>query len=133
MLFNSADFLIFFPIVFIVYYICPMQIRYLWILIASYYFYMQWNPKYLVLLFGCTLVTYVAGLFLERLKRNNDLLRPKKYCLTISLLIVLSVLAFFKYYDFGMLYINKFLSIVHIPEIHKSFDIILPVGISFFT
>ena len=52
MLFNSTDFLIFFPIVTIIYFIIPDRIKYLWLLAAGYYLYMCWNIKYAVLFFG---------------------------------------------------------------------------------
>lgn len=64
MLFNSTDFLIFFPIVTLIYYVIPHKVRYLWLLGCSYYFYMCWNPKYIVLLLFSTVVTYLSGLIM---------------------------------------------------------------------
>ena len=61
MLFNSIDFLLFFPVVVMIYYIIPQRIKYIWLLAASYYFYMNWNVKYVLLLFSSTIVTYVCG------------------------------------------------------------------------
>ena len=55
MLFNSYQFLIFFPVVVLLYYVIPQKIRYLWLLAASYYFYMCWNAKYALLLLVSTL------------------------------------------------------------------------------
>jgi len=69
MLFNSIDFLIFFPIVLIVYYVIPDKIKYLWLLIASYYFYMCWNAKYALLILTSTVITYLSGLFIEKVKK----------------------------------------------------------------
>ena len=71
MLFNSSSFLIFFPIVLVGYYMIPAKYRYLWLLIASYYFYMQWNPAYVLLLFFSTAVTYVGGGILDRIAEQN--------------------------------------------------------------
>ena len=71
MLFNSVGFLIFFPIVLLVYYVIPKKIRYLWLLAASYYFYMCWNAKYAVLLFTSTVITYASGLLLEKAKQAD--------------------------------------------------------------
>ena len=51
MLFNSYDFMFFFPIVVLIYFIIPKRFRYIWILMTSYYFYMSWNPKYEILIY----------------------------------------------------------------------------------
>ena len=65
MLFNSLDFLIFFPIVVLGYFLISDDIKYLWLLVASYYFYMCWNAKYALLIFFSTVVTYSSGLLIE--------------------------------------------------------------------
>ena len=65
MLFNSISFLIFFPIVTVAYFIIPHKFRYLWLLLSSYYFYMCWNPRYALLMFFSTAVTYVSGLMIS--------------------------------------------------------------------
>ena len=57
MLFNSIDFLVFFPIVVLIYFIIPIKLRYIWLLVASYYFYMSWNAKYVILILFSTIVT----------------------------------------------------------------------------
>ena len=62
MLFNSVDFLVFFPIVTLIYFLIPHKIRYLWLLVCSYYFYMCWNAMYALLLFASTMITWVSGL-----------------------------------------------------------------------
>ena len=72
MLFNSVDYLIFFTIVFTIYYILPRITRYIWLLVSSYFFYMRWNAKYALLLFGCTVVTYIAGIFIENVNSSED-------------------------------------------------------------
>lgn len=54
MLFNSVHFLVFFPIVVLIYYLIPQRVKYLWLLAASYYFYMSWNPGYALLILVCT-------------------------------------------------------------------------------
>ena len=129
MLFNSIEFLIFFPITVFVYYILPPKIRYIWLLVASYYFYMQWNPAYVLLLFSSTLVTYVGGLILEKTEKVNK----RKICLIAILLINLSILGYFKYANMFMGYMNKAITIAGKQEIPWDNSIILPVGISFFT
>lgn len=71
MLFNTPQYLLFLPIVVIIYYILPGKVRYIWLLVVSYYFYMQWNPLYITLLFSCTLLTYVSGRIIGRLRRSG--------------------------------------------------------------
>ncbi len=61
MLFHSFSFLVFFPAVLLVYFIVPAKLRHLWLLVASYYFYMSWNPKYAILIALSTLITYASG------------------------------------------------------------------------
>ena len=69
MIFNSFSFLVFYPIVTVVYFIIPYRVRYLWLLAASYYFYMSWNPKYALLIAASTIITYFSGLLIGR--ENN--------------------------------------------------------------
>ena len=71
MLFNSFEFLLFFPLVSIVYFLIPHKIRYIWLLLASYFFYMNWNAKYALLLFGSTFITYVAGIMIARFEKQE--------------------------------------------------------------
>ena len=66
MLFNSIDFLIFFPIVTLLYFLIPHRFRYIWLLIASYYFYMAWNPVYALLMLTSTFITYLSGILIDR-------------------------------------------------------------------
>ena len=68
MLFNSADFMIFFPIVVLIYFVVPKKIRYIWLLIGSYYFYMSWNVKYALLMVASTGITWLGALLVERQK-----------------------------------------------------------------
>ena len=69
MLFNSLDFMIFFPIVVLGYFIIPKKIRYIWLLVASYYFYMCWNAEYALLIGVSTLITYISGLLLGKFQK----------------------------------------------------------------
>lgn len=137
MLFNSIQFLIFFPIVVALYYLIPKKARYIWLLLASYYFYMSWNAKYALLLLFSTFVTYLSGLALGYMK-NKQLAGPvkkrgMKLCVAASFTLNLGVLFWFKYFDFAVDNINYVLSKLHITLLNPQFDIILPVGISFFT
>ena len=64
MLFNSVPFLLFFPLVLAVHFILPKRVRYLWLLAASYYFYICWNPAYALLMLTSTAITYLSGLLI---------------------------------------------------------------------
>ena len=72
MLFNSVDFLIFFPIVTLIYFLIPHKIRYIWLLVCSYYFYMCWNAQYALLLFASTFVTWLSGIALDRTAKKEQ-------------------------------------------------------------
>ncbi len=137
MLFNSIDFFIFFPIVLIIYYIIPDKVKHFWLLIASYYFYMCWNAKYVVLIMSSTIITYASGLIIEKIKgfKCTDLKRDKykKWVVAGSFIINLGILFYFKYFEFSLNLAAKVLEKVHIQMNVPAFDIILPVGISFYT
>ena len=66
MLFNSFSYAIFLPCVFLVYWVLPFRFRWVLLLLSSYYFYMSWNPKYVVLIATTTLVSYGCALILEK-------------------------------------------------------------------
>ena len=126
MLFNSTEFMIFFPITLIFYWIFPKKYRYICLFIASYTFYMFWNPKYALLMGTSTVVTFLSGVLIEKLKY-------KRTVVAFSFIINLAILIFFKYFDFLLQNINIVLSALNIQLINKPFDVILPVGISFYT
>ena len=84
MLFNSLSFLIFFPIVVLLYFVIPPKVRYIWLLLASYFFYMGWNAKYALLLLFSTVVTYGAGLLLYQWK---DKPKQKKAVVAAGLVV----------------------------------------------
>ena len=123
MLFNSLHFLVFFPVVVLFYLIIPRKMRSIWLLAASYYFYMSWNPQYALLMGASTVTTFLTGIMLER--SNTDL--KKKLCVTVSFVINLSILFFFKYFDFALENVNRILEILNITVIEKPFDVLLPV------
>lgn len=135
MLFNTPQYILFLPIVTIIYYCLPKKIRYIWLLIASYYFYMQWNPLYITLLFSCTVLTYVCARIIEYLKGNEEASyrKKKKLCFVTCIVLNVGILAFFKYTDFAISLLNHLLSRIHVNQITRNYDIILPVGISFYT
>ena len=131
MVFNSIEFLIFFPIVLFVYFILPAKIRYIWLLASSYYFYMCWNPTYVLLLLASTIITYVGGLCLDKFSNASNTIR--KICVTIPFIANISILFFFKYFNFAADTVQRFANILHINFQAPAFDVLLPVGISFYT
>lgn len=136
MLFNSIHFLLFFPIVTLVYFLIPQRIRWLWLLIASYYFYMSWNPLYAILLACSTLITYLSGILIEKAKRLGSERRSAAMCklyVALSFASNLAILFFFKYFDFALENINFILAGLGLRILQPSLDILLPVGISFYT
>lgn len=126
MLFNSVSFILFFPIVTLLFFVIPMKFQYLWLLFASYFFYMCWNAKYALLLLFSTAVTYVSGLLLEKCKNQ------KKMIVAGSFVLNLGILFLFKYFDFAIVNINRVLAAVDLQVITPKFDVVLPVGISFY-
>lgn len=133
MLFHTMQYILFLPAAVIVYYLLPKKTRYLWLLIASYYFYMQWNPAYVLLLFSCTAVTYLGGRILEKLHHSQkNGRRGEKICLAACLLINLAVLGYFKYFSFALHHFNRILRYAGADEIVWKDEPILPVGISFY-
>jgi len=111
MLFNSIEFLIFFAVVITAYFILKSKHRWILLLAASYYFYMSWNPAYIILIILSTVVDYFAGL---KMGTTDDKSKRKKY-LFGSLFINLGMLFFFKYYNFfndSITYLIKEVSIL---------------------
>ena len=136
MSFNSSDFLIFFPIVVLIYFLIPQKLKNYWLLIASYYFYMCWNAKYALIILFSTIVTYLSGLALDTLQQRSAdplIMRKKKIVVAISVLLNLSLLFYFKYINFAIGILGDALSVFHIQLNLPSVDILLPVGISFYT
>lgn len=136
MVFNSMSFLIFFPIVTLLYFVFPQKIRYIWLLVASYYFYMSWNAKYAILLLISTVTTYIGGLLVGYIKKQNRTSKAdikSKVTLGVCVFINLGILLGFKYLDFALLGVSRILSLMHISVSIPAFDILLPVGISFYT
>ena len=128
MVFNSYSFLIFFPIVVLVNFLIPKKTQYLWLLVASYYFYMNWDARYVLLLLFSTTVTYLCGLVIER----TTLPKTKKMALAVGFVLNIGVLFFFKYFDFAIETVNLLLSGTGLSVPNPDFNILLPVGISFY-
>jgi len=133
LLFNSIEFLIFLPIVLILYWFVlnkTLKIQNLIILLSSYFFYGWWDYRFLSLILLSTLVDYFVGLYLPK----QDSQKKQKLLLSCSVLVNLSLLGFFKYYNFFVdSWINLFSSFGYEINSVWTLYIILPVGISFYT
>jgi alginate O-acetyltransferase complex protein AlgI len=132
MLFNSIDFAIFLPIVFILYWLVTnknLKLQNFLIVAASYLFYGWWDWRFLSLILFSTIVDYFIGQKL-RIEENQ---KKRKFLLWTSILVNLGFLGFFKYYNFFLdSFINAF-SFFGTEIKANSLNIILPVGISFYT
>jgi len=129
MTFTSFGFLIFFPTVILIYYLLPEKYRRWFLLLASYYFYINLKPVYAVLLAGITLVTYAFTISIARAKTA----RNKKLLLILDIVMTLLPLFFFKYYNFVNTAIYGLLNTAGIRWPLPEISFILPVGISFYT
>lgn len=127
MLFHSLEFLTFFAVVYPVYLLLRRTpLMNAWLLAASYFFYAWWNPVYLLLIVGTTLVDFYVV-------RQMEVSPRKRMWLLLSLASNLGALGFFKYVKFFTENLNGLLSLVGIPSALPVLDPILPLGISFFT
>ena len=131
MLFNSFGFLIYFPIVCIVYYLLKNnRWRIPFLLVASYYFYMNWKPVYAVLIMTSTVLTYLCGILVEK---HADDEPKKKTFLVISLVLNFAILFTFKYFNFINESVFSLLEMAGIRWTVPNLNVLLPVGISFYT
>lgn len=132
MFFNSFEYAIFLPIIFIIYWFIlnkNLKLQNLFLLISSYFFYSCWDWKFLFLLAFSTILDYISGLKIY----NSNTQIKKKIWLIISVSINLGFLGFFKYYNF---FIESFADLIQklgFTAHYSTLNIILPVGISFYT
>ena len=131
MLFHSFSFLLFFPLVTGMYFLIPKGAKQLWLLVASYYFYMSWNVQYGCLILLVTAIGYGGGLLLAQNKVRQG--KRRLAVLTGSVLLCVGILFFFKYSAFAVQNINELLRAVGSVRALRVPDLILPVGISFYT
>ena len=132
MLFNSLDFAIFLPIVFLLYWFVAqknLKLQNALIVLASYVFYGWWDWRFLSLIIFSTVVDYLIG---QKL-RSEDKLTKRKGLLWTSILVNLGFLGFFKYYNFFLENFVDAFSLFGMQINANSLNIILPVGISFYT
>lgn len=129
MLFNSISFAIFLPIVFLLYWICPVKYRYLFLLAASYYFYMSLDVKYIFLLLFTTVLSYGLARFFHFVQNPS----AKRFGLCTGIVLLVGILFLFKYLDFFFQTINIFTQSFAISIQAPTLKFMLPVGISFYT
>ncbi len=129
MLFNSVHFLLFFVVVVALHFAVPRRARWVWLLFASYYFYMSWNPRYALLMAASTVITFLCGVLVARAASPT----AKKLWVGASFSANLAILFFFKYFHFAVGSLNTLLGAAGFTLLNPAFDVLLPVGISFYT
>ncbi len=129
MLFNSLSFLIFFPVVTLLYFLLPHKFRWFLLLAASCFFYMFFKPVYILILFGTIIIDYYAGIKLEETQDR----KRKKLFLILSIIANVGVLVVFKYYNFINQNITDLLIKFGAENPVPYLNILLPIGLSFHT
>ncbi len=132
MLFNSIDFAVFLPIVFILYWFATnnnLRLQNFLITVASYFFYGWWDWRFLALILFSTIIDYTVGLLLQK----QETLLHRKILLWVSIIVNLGFLGFFKYYNFFQENFISAFTFFGYDIQASSVNIILPVGISFYT
>lgn len=128
MLFNSIEFLIFFPIVTILYFLLPHKVRWLLLLVSSCLFYMAFVPKYIIILAVTIIIDYFSGIIIARINPKR-----KRLFLIISLLTNIGMLFVFKYFNFFNQNIASLATFLHWKYPIRDLSILLPIGLSFHT
>jgi len=128
MLFNSLEFIVFFIVVTIVFFVLPHKYRWFHLLAASCYFYMAFVPVYILILFGTIVIDYFAGIWIDRASGAG-----RKWLLIISIISNIGVLAVFKYYNFFLDNINAVSGNSIDQSLLPYLNILLPIGLSFHT
>ncbi len=130
MTFNSWEFLLFYPVVALLYFVLPKKAKWIMLLIASYFFYMcyQWNLVYLIA--ATTLISWVSSILIDK---NKEKVWLKRTCLTVTLVVCFGVLFFYKYFNFladSAVGLIEYFGGTPTPV---ELNLLLPVGISFYT
>jgi alginate O-acetyltransferase complex protein AlgI len=129
MVFSTPLFLfLFLPLFLGLYYLLPFRFRSPLILVASYIFYGWWRVDFLLLFFGVTLLSYVAGLGIARARTQ----RAAQTALTVGIVGDLAALAYFKYFNFGVDSLNAGFEALGLP-VFTAWEVVLPIGLSFYT
>ena len=129
MIYNSFNFLVFFPLIFLLYYIIPARCqrgRNVFLLAVSYLLYLNWKPVYALILLGVTLVTYYGARLIEKNER-------KKQIMVLGAVLSLLPLLFFKYFNFINEQVYVVLSALGLRYDLHGLNWAIPIGISYFT
>ncbi len=129
MAFNSFQFLIFFPAVLLLYYVIPGKWKNVWLLLCSYFFYGCWNVHYCLLLLVCTLLSYFVAIITEEAAKNSGF---KKKIFIMGVAVLVGMLSLYKYTNFVLQNLSDLLGRFGMSGLPR-LDIVMPVGISFFT
>lgn len=132
MLFNSLEFALFLPVIFIIYWLLNksnLKIQNAFLLLSSYYFYASWDWRFLFLLIFSTLLDYFSGIKMSEAKNNF----AKKSWFWLSITINLGFLGLFKYYNFFIQTFSQAITSIGLHVDIWTLNVILPVGISFYT
>jgi alginate O-acetyltransferase complex protein AlgI len=128
-IFSSFSFLLFFPVVLALYYACrSTRSRNVVLLVASYWFYAAWDPRFLLLLFGSTLLDFATGARIARATTQGR----KRLWLALSVLGNVGSLVLFKYADFFILSFQQLMAAFGVDVEVRLLRLVLPVGISFY-
>ena len=132
MLFNSFEFLIFLPIVFLLYWFVfkPLRWQNLFIVAVSYIFYGWWDWRFLILIAFTTLCSFASGIVLERLEGQRT---KQKWVSAANITLNLLILCIFKYFNFFGENLTELFQLFGVEADWVTIDILLPVGISFYT
>lgn len=129
MTFNSLEFLIFYPIVAILYFVLPKKLKWPMLLVASYYFYMCYQANLVFLIFGTTLISWISSGIIEKTEKRA----VKKIFLALTLICSLGVLFFYKYFNFLSGSAASLASLFGAEVSPVILNLALPVGVSFYT
>ena len=148
MVFSSYLFLFYFlPAVLLLYYVVPRRGKHLLLTVVSYLFYGWANPLFVILLLGSTTVDYLCGLVIARhglrtwgtpirqLRPETPRTRSQRFAVGVSIVSNLSLLGFFKYFNFAAENFDAVVTWLDLPELqlHSALTVVLPLGISFYT
>lgn len=133
MLFNSFEFLLFLPVVFLVYWFVAarnLTVQNLFVVVASYVFYGWWNPMFLLLIFITSVCSYASGIGIAAVRRRGG---TGRWVAVANVLLNLGILGVYKYYDFFAASLAELLAAAGLHVSVRSLGLVLPVGISFYT
>ena len=129
MTFNSWEFLLFYPVVALLYFVLPKRAKWIMLLIASYFFYMCYQAELVFLILGTTFISWMASNIIEKTEKKS----VRKLWLTVTLVVCLGVLFFYKYFNFLSGSVTGLIAFFGGTPDPVTLNLILPVGVSFYT